>query len=39
MALSRKFLKSLGLEDEKIESIIEAHTESTEALNNFTDSF
>lgn len=32
MALTRKFLKSMGLEDEKVESIIEAHTETVDAL-------
>ena len=32
MALTRKLLKSLGLEDEKIESIIEAHGETVEWL-------
>ena len=32
MALTRKFLKSMGLEDEKIDSIIEAHTETVDAL-------
>lgn len=32
MALTRKFLKSLGLEDEKVDSIIEAHTETVDAL-------
>ena len=32
MALTRKLLKNLGLTDEVIDSIIEAHTESTDAL-------
>ena len=32
MALTRKFLKALGIEDEKIDQIIEAHTETTDAL-------
>lgn len=32
MALTRKFLKSLGLEEDKIDSIIEAHTETVDAL-------
>ena len=32
MALTRKLLKSFGLGDEIIDSIIEAHTESTDAL-------
>ncbi len=32
MSLTRKMLKALGLEDDKIEQIIEAHTEVTDAL-------
>lgn len=32
MAFTRKMLKALGIEDEKIEQIIEAHTEVTDAL-------
>ena len=32
MSLTRPFLKSLGIESEKIEAIIEGHTDSTEAL-------
>ena len=32
MALTRKLLKSFGLDDAVIDSIIEAHTESTDAL-------
>lgn len=32
MSLTRKFLKALGLEDEKVEQIIDAHTEVTDAL-------
>ena len=32
MALTRKFLKAMGIEDEKIEQIIEAHSESVTAL-------
>lgn len=32
MALTRKMLKAMGIEDEKIDQIIEAHTESTDAL-------
>lgn len=32
MALTRKFLKSLGLDEDKVEAIIDAHTESTDAL-------
>lgn len=33
MSLTRSFLKSLGLEEEKISSIIEAHSETVSALN------
>lgn len=32
MALTRKFLKGMGIDDDKIESIIESHIESTDAL-------
>lgn len=32
MALTRKYLKALGLEDEKIDQIIDAHTETVDAL-------
>lgn len=32
MALTRKMLKAMGIEEEKIEQIIEAHTETVEAL-------
>lgn len=32
MALTRKFLKGMGLSDEVVDSIIEAHTESTDGL-------
>ena len=32
MALTRKMLKAMGIEEEKIEQIIEAHTETTDAL-------
>jgi len=32
MALSRNFLKGMGLADEQVSAIIEAHTESTDAL-------
>ena len=38
MALTRKFLKAMGIEDEKIDQIIEAHTESTDALKEERDS-
>ena len=33
MALTRSFLKSLGLDEDKIESVIEAHSETDSALN------
>ena len=33
MALTRSFLKSLGLDEDKIESVIEAHSETVSALN------
>lgn len=39
MAVTRKFLKALGIEDEKIDEIIEAHTEVTEALKKERDSY
>ena len=32
MALTRKFLKAMGIEDEKIEEIITAHTDVTDSL-------
>lgn len=32
MALTRKFLKAMGIEDEKIDQIIDAHTETVTAL-------
>lgn len=32
MALTRKMLKAMGIEDEKIDQIIEEHSESTDAL-------
>ena len=32
MALTRKFLKAMGIEDEKIDQIIEAHTETVSGL-------
>lgn len=34
MALTRKMLKAMGIEEEKIDQIIEAHGESVEALKN-----
>ena len=32
MALTRKLLKGMGLTDEQVDTIIEAHTETTEGL-------
>lgn len=32
MALTRKFLKAMGIEDEKIDQIIDAHTETVDGL-------
>lgn len=39
MALTRKMLKAMGIEDEKIEQIIEAHTESVDALKQERDTY
>lgn len=39
MALGRKMLKAMGIEDEKIEQIIEAHTETVEALKEERDNY
>lgn len=39
MALTRKFLKAMGIEEEKIEQIIEAHTETTNALKEERDGY
>ena len=39
MALSRKFLAALGIEAEKIDEIINAHSETVEALKEERDSF
>ncbi len=39
MALTRKALKAMGIEDEKIEQIIEAHTETVSALKDEIDKF
>ena len=33
MSLTRSYLKSLGLDEEKISSVIEAHSETVSALN------
>lgn len=39
MALTRKMLKAMGIEDEKIEQIIDAHAETTDALKAERDKF
>lgn len=39
MALTRKLLKGMGLTDEQVETIIEAHTETTDALKLERDGF
>lgn len=39
MAFTRKMLKALGIEDEKIEQIIEAHTEVTDGLKEQIETF
>ena len=39
MALSRKMLRAMGIEDEKIDQTIEAHTESIDALKEQRDQY
>lgn len=39
MALTRKMLKAMGIEDEKIDQIIEAHTETVDALKEQRDQY
>ena len=39
MALSRKFLKAMGIEEEKIDQIIEAHSETVDALKEERDGY
>lgn len=39
MALTRKFLAALGIESEKIDEIIEAHTDTVNALKNERDEY
>ena len=39
MALTRKFLAALGIDDSKIDSIIDAHTETVDALKAERDSY
>ena len=39
MALTRKMLRAMGIEDEKIDQIIDAHTETVDALKNARDTY
>lgn len=39
MAVTRKMLKAMGIEDEKIDQIIEAHTETVDALKEQRDGY
>lgn len=39
MALTRKLLRSMGIEDDKVDQIIEAHTETVNALKDERDSY
>ena len=39
MAMTRKFLKAMGIEEEKIEQIIEAHSETVNALKEERDNY
>lgn len=39
MSLTRKMLKAMGIEDDKIDQIIEAHTETVDALKEERDSY
>ena len=39
MSLTRKMLKAMGIEDEKIDTIIEAHTETVDALKKERDGY
>ena len=39
MALTRKYLKSMGLTEEQVDSIIDAHTETLEGLKNKADQY
>lgn len=39
MALTRKSLKAMGLTDEQVDGVIEAHTETVEALKNQRDTY
>ena len=37
MALTRKMLRSMGLAEEQVEAIIDAHVEAVDALKGFED--
>ena len=39
MAMTRKFLKAMGIEEEKIEQIIEAHSDTVDALKEERDTY
>ena len=39
MSLTRKMLKAMGIEDEKIDQIIEAYTETVDALKEQRDQY
>lgn len=39
MALTRKFLRAMGIEDEKIEQIIEAHSETVDGLKSDSEKY
>ena len=39
MALTRKMLKAMSIEDEKIDQIVDAHTESIDALKEERDTY
>ena len=39
MALTRKMLKAMGIEEDKIEQIIEAHSETVDSLKADRDSY
>ena len=39
MALTRKALKAMGLTDEQVDSIVEMHVETTDALKEQRDAF
>ena len=39
MSLTRKMLKAMGIEEEKIDQIIEAHSETVDALKKDRDTY